>query len=83
MNLSILQFLGLYLLSGIGFFFFGMMVSNRFWKRAYKEAKTIAWRKGWDAGFGFVNRIEDVRTDRISSVKVFGRKDKDDDQPRG
>lgn len=69
-----LQLIILYLVGGVSFFFLGMMFSDRVWRRIYKETKLAEFRRGWDAGFGFVNRIESVKAENVSSVKVFGRK---------
>lgn len=52
----------------------GMSIASARWKKRYREAKNKAYQRGWEAGFGFRNRIVKERIEVGSSVKVIEHK---------
>jgi hypothetical protein len=64
------QLILLYLAGWIPMFYLGARWNNRIWKRAYRDANAAAYSRGWKAGFGYLQRISDARTERDSSVTI-------------
>ncbi len=65
------QLMLLYLVGWIPMIYIGMTINNRMWRRAYKNAIRRAYNRGWDAGFGFLNKISDAKIEQESSVRIL------------
>lgn len=60
----------LYLIGWVPMLYLGTRLSDRMWRKEAQRRVQRAYAHGWDAGYGFLQRIQDVRTDRTGSVKV-------------
>ncbi len=73
-EMSAAQLICLYLIGWIPMIFIGMFINNYQWKRTYKNGIQSAFRRGWDAGFGYLQKISDARTERMSGVTIHAEK---------
>lgn len=63
--------IAIYIVGFLASIYIGIRISDRMWRKRADARVRRAYRHGWDAGYGFLNRIEDVKTDRESSVTVL------------
>lgn len=65
----------LYLIGGLACFYLGMRFDSYLWRKRYvkrlEERIQKAYDRGWDSGFGYLNRISEARTELESSVRIL------------
>lgn len=67
--------IAMYLVCLLGAVYLGMCLNNRMWRKRETARIRKAYQRGWDAGFGFLNRIENVKVENESWVKVIETED--------
>lgn len=64
------QLILLYLTGWIPMIYIGMRINDRMWRKGQYTRVHNAYLRGWNAGYGFLQKIEDVKTDQMSGVTI-------------
>jgi hypothetical protein len=66
--------IALYLVGWIPMVYLGMRINNRMWKQSTPAKIMSAYSRGWNHGFGYLQKIQDVKTEQMSSVTIHAEK---------
>jgi hypothetical protein len=64
----------LYLIGWASSLYIGMRINDRMWRKRERTRNLRAYHRGWEAGYGFLNKIEDAKTEQISGVTIRAEK---------
>jgi hypothetical protein len=71
--MTMTQAVVLYILGGLGLFYLGMRYDSYLWRVRQRRDIQKAYDRGWMNAFGFLQKIEDNKTDRESQVRIVGQ----------
>ena len=64
----------LYLIGWIPMLYLGARMCDRMWRRVMRDKIVSAYSRGWNHGFGFLQKIDTIKTEQISGVTILAER---------